>query len=68
MQFWANAKEKGAKKGRKKANVNAPVFSPFSSLFGSLYPFHAVWVLLWFSKGQIAPQVFKRLGEFFWIL
>jgi tryptophan-rich sensory protein len=60
------SEKKEAEKGRKKATVNAPVFS---SLIGSHYIFHAVWVLLWFLKGHIAPQVFKKdSGELFWII
>jgi hypothetical protein len=64
------ASEKGPKKGYCERWVSASFFGPFSYLFfGSLYPFHAVWVLLWFLKGYIAPHRFKKdWGEFFRIL
>jgi hypothetical protein len=69
-----NSEKKGSEKGPKKGYCEHPGFqlpfsSLFGSLFGSLYPFHAVWVCLWFLKGHIAPQVFKKdSGESFWIL
>jgi hypothetical protein len=41
----------------------------FRTPFGSLSPFHAVWVLLSFLKGRIAPQMLKKdWGEIFWTL
>jgi hypothetical protein len=63
------SEKKGSEKLPKKGYSEQPGFQlPFSSLFGSLYPFLAVWVLLWFPKGHIAPQVFKKdSGESFWI-
>jgi hypothetical protein len=68
------SEKKESEKGLKKGYCEHPGFqllfwSLFGSLFGSLYPFHAVWVLPWFLKGHIAPQVFKKdSGDFFWIL
>jgi hypothetical protein len=63
-------RKKESEKRPKKGHCEHPGFQlPFSSLFGSAYRFHAVWVLLWFFKGHIAPQAFKKdSGEFFWIL
>jgi hypothetical protein len=58
-----NSEKKGSEKGPKKgycerSGFQLPFLALFHTLFGSLYPFHAVWVLLWFLKGHIAPQVF----------
>jgi hypothetical protein len=58
-----NSEKKGSEKGPKKAycersGFQLPFSALFRTLFGSLYPFHAVWVLLWFLKGHIAPQMF----------
>jgi hypothetical protein len=58
-------RKKGSEKGPKKGYPGFQV--PFSSLFGSLYPFHAVWVLLWFLKGHIAPQVYNKDSGYFFL-
>jgi hypothetical protein len=66
MNSEKKRKRKRTKKGYcERSGFQLRFFALFHSSFGSLHPFHAVWVFLWFVKGQIAPQVFKKdWGEF----
>jgi hypothetical protein len=74
VRYWMKSEKKGSEKGPKKgycerSGFQLPFSSLFRSLFASLSRLHAVWVLLLFLKGHIAPQMLKKdWGEFFWIL